>query len=87
MNNVLMVIFLLGLGTMLTGGIFLAIRLANVLSGEKRGHVKKYLALPIALLVIGFIVFAVTFYIAAPNSYFKTKNSIKRWSFLFGINI
>jgi len=65
MKNILMVIFLLGMGTMLTGGIFLAIRVANLQLHLVRRDAKDYLKLPIAILVIGFIVFAVTFFIAA----------------------
>ena len=67
MENILMVIFLLGIGTMLFGGIFLAIRVVNLQLHLTQRDAKDYLKLPIALLVIGFIVFAVTVFIAAPN--------------------
>ena len=66
MNNVLAVVCILGLLTAILGAIFLAIWLAKVHLGEKRGNVKKYLALPpIAIFVIGFVVWVVTFFIAA----------------------
>lgn len=67
MINVLAVIYMLGLLTAIFGAIFLAIRLAKVHLGEKRGNVRKYLTLPIVIFVIGFIAWAVTFFIVVPN--------------------
>jgi len=64
-HNILAVICVLGLLATILGAIFLAIRLAKVHLGEKRGNVEKYLALPIAILVIGFITWTVTFFIVA----------------------
>ena len=67
MNNVLAVVCILGLLTAIFGGAFLGIRVANLQLGVKSENFKPYLTLPIAILVIGFIIFVVTFFIASPN--------------------
>ena len=67
MNNILIVICMLGLLTTILGGAFLAIRVANLQLHLTQRDSKDYLKLPSVILVIGFIVWVVTFFIVAPN--------------------